>query len=90
MELKENEQQIGWLHFMRSRVHVGGSEIRTMQDNLEKAVARLVAFRRSWNDEDRIDPKSGLTARDLDLVISAVNDTGFAELASAVERALDA
>ncbi len=33
-------------------------------------LARLKAFRTSWNDDDLIDEDSGLTAADLDAVIA--------------------
>ena len=36
-----------------------------------KSIARLKAFRSTWNEGDQIDEQSGLTADDLDTVIAA-------------------
>lgn len=42
--------------------------------DLNDALARLAAFRATWNPGDAIDEESGLTADDLDVVIAFVND----------------
>jgi hypothetical protein len=42
--------------------------------DLNDAVARLKAFRDSWNEGDQIDEESGLTADDLDTILSFVAD----------------
>lgn len=49
-----------------------------MTDHPADAAARLRAFRTSWNDDDVIDDESGLTAADLDAIltrIEAMKDT---------------
>jgi len=40
--------------------------------DLTSAIARLRAFRSSWDAEDQIDEATGLTAQDLDLVLAAL------------------
>jgi len=42
---------------------------------LNDALARLYAFRATWNAGDVIDEKSGLTADDLDVVTSFMDDS---------------
>lgn len=40
-----------------------------MPDKVNAAIARLAAFRASWNDGDEIDEGSHLTAADLDVLL---------------------
>jgi hypothetical protein len=42
--------------------------------DLNDAVARLKAFRLTWNEGDQIDDESGLTADDVDTILSFVAD----------------
>jgi|GEM_PF-5607632 len=42
--------------------------------DLNDALARVKAFRATWNEGDVIDEESGVTADDLDVVIAFVND----------------
>ena len=42
--------------------------------DLNDAVARLKAFRSTWNQGDVIDEESGVTADDLDVILSFVAD----------------
>jgi hypothetical protein len=42
--------------------------------DLNDAIARLKAFRATWNHGDTIDEESRLTANDLDVVTSFVDD----------------
>ena len=39
---------------------------------LNAAIAHLAAFRASWNADDHIDEVSGLTARDVDLILATL------------------
>jgi hypothetical protein len=42
--------------------------------DLNDAVARLKAFRSTWNSGDSIDEESALTADDIDTILSFVGD----------------
>jgi hypothetical protein len=42
--------------------------------DLNDALARLKAFRSTWNPGETIDEESGLTADDIDTLISFVDD----------------
>ena len=42
--------------------------------DLNEAVARLKAFRATWNAGEAIDEESGLTADDIDTILSFVAD----------------
>jgi hypothetical protein len=44
------------------------------EPELNDALERLKAFRATWNRGDTIDDESGLTADDLDVVTSFVDD----------------
>ena len=41
---------------------------------LQVAIDRLIEFRRSWNEEDVVDDHSGLTALDLDLILTRIGE----------------
>jgi hypothetical protein len=47
----------------------------TRAPDLDDAIARLKAFRASWNAGDVIDAGSGLTANDIDVVTGFVTDS---------------
>lgn len=44
--------------------------------DLSASLARLRAFRATWNEQDQIDARSGLVARDLDRVMWAAESGG--------------
>ncbi|WP_158637998.1 hypothetical protein [Sphingomonas ginsenosidivorax] len=46
----------------------------TEAPDLNDALARLKAFRATWNPGETINDESGLTADDIDVVTSFVND----------------
>jgi hypothetical protein len=45
------------------------------EKDIDNALARLKAFRATWNADDVIDEQSGLTAGDLDLAIERIAET---------------
>ncbi len=58
------------------RVSAQGAYVGWMDQapDLNDAVARLKAFRSTWNSGDAIDEESGLTADDIDTILSFVAD----------------
>ena len=69
------EKKIAWYQAQLAELHRIEKEAAMAQaPDLNDALERLKAFRSTWNRGDMIDEDSGLTADDLDVVTSFVDD----------------